>query len=44
MASVTKRETSRGARYDVRYREFDGGHEAPPTVMWEGVGFFLEGV
>ena len=29
--------------YDVRYREFDGGHEAPPTVMREGVGFFLDG-
>jgi phospholipase/carboxylesterase len=28
--------------YDVRYREFDGGHDAPPTVMREGVGFFLE--
>jgi phospholipase/carboxylesterase len=28
--------------YDVRYREFDGGHEVPPTVMREGVGFFLE--
>ena len=28
--------------YEVRYREFDGGHEAPPTVMREGVGFFLE--
>jgi phospholipase/carboxylesterase len=28
--------------YDVRYREFDGGHEIPPTVMREGVGFFLE--
>jgi phospholipase/carboxylesterase len=27
--------------YEVRYREFDGGHEAPPTVMREGVGFFL---
>jgi phospholipase/carboxylesterase len=30
--------------YEVRYREFDGGHEVPPTVMREGVGFFLEGV
>jgi phospholipase/carboxylesterase len=29
--------------YEVRYREFDGGHEAPPTVMREGVGFFLDG-
>ena len=27
--------------YEVRYREFDGGHEMPPTVMREGVGFFL---
>jgi len=29
--------------YEVRYREFDGGHEAPPTVMREGMGFFLDG-
>jgi phospholipase/carboxylesterase len=29
--------------YEVRYREFDGGHEAPPTVVREGVGFFLDG-
>jgi predicted esterase len=29
--------------YEVRYREFEGGHEAPLTVMREGVGFLLEG-
>jgi phospholipase/carboxylesterase len=29
--------------YRVWYREFDGGHEMPPTVMREGVDFFLEG-
>ena len=27
--------------YDVLYREFEGAHEAPPTVVREGIGRFL---
>ena len=27
--------------YEVRYREFDGGHEAPPAVVREGVEHFV---
>ena len=26
--------------YEVRYREFDGGHEAPPPIVQEGLEFF----
>ena len=28
--------------YDVRYREFDGGHEVPPTVTREAVDWFVD--
>lgn len=31
------------AGYDVRFREFDGGHTAPPPVVDEGVGWALQG-
>jgi phospholipase/carboxylesterase len=27
--------------YEVHYREFEGGHEVPPPVLREGLGFFL---
>lgn len=28
--------------YDVRYREFDGGHEVPPAIAREAVEWFLD--
>jgi phospholipase/carboxylesterase len=28
------------ARYDVRYREFDGGHTVPPEIVREAVEWF----
>jgi phospholipase/carboxylesterase len=31
----------REAGYDVRFREFDGGHTVPPAVSDEGVGWWL---
>lgn len=32
------------AGYDVRYREFDGGHVVPPEIACEAVGWFLDGM
>lgn len=29
--------------YDVRYREFDGGHTIPPEIALEAVGWFTRG-
>lgn len=29
--------------YEVEYREFDGGHEAPADLVREGVGMFVRG-
>ena len=31
----------REAGYRVRYREFDGGHEVPPTIVRDAVRWFL---
>jgi predicted esterase len=31
----------RGDGYEVQYREFEGGHEAPAGVVREGVGLFV---
>ena len=33
----------RDAGYDVRYREFDGGHTVPPEITRNGLSWFLEG-
>jgi phospholipase/carboxylesterase len=33
----------RGAGYDVRFLEFDGGHTVPPQVADAGVGWWLDG-
>jgi predicted esterase len=30
-------------RYDVRYVEFDGGHDVPTAIAQEGLGWFLGG-
>jgi len=31
----------RGARYDVRYREFDGEHEVPTQVKQDALDWFI---
>jgi phospholipase/carboxylesterase len=33
----------RRAGYDVRYREFDGGHTVPPEMVQEALGWFAQG-
>jgi predicted esterase len=33
----------RRAGYDIRYREFEGGHAIPPDVASEAVGWFVAG-
>jgi phospholipase/carboxylesterase len=30
------------AGYEVRYREFDGGHVVPPAVAWEAASWFAD--
>ena len=30
------------AGYEVRYKEFQGGHEIPPEIAWEAFHWFME--